>query len=164
MCRRRLSFPLLKGASRPSPFILEGSKGEEMEAEESHLIEAASDRADRSLEAVERFLLNFGETILITCSSMTRDIIPHGQVGASPCPFFFVRVLLAMVMFDHWLFFSTSLVSIVGSKGGAAGRTSGGGNVVGGSGLHRGEGSRALQPSSHGREFRERGYAPPVRA
>lgn len=50
-----------------------------MEAEESHLIEAASDRADRSLEAVERFLLNFGETILITCSSMTRDIIPHGQ-------------------------------------------------------------------------------------
>jgi hypothetical protein len=58
------------------PFILEGSKGEEMEAEESHLIEAASNRADRSLEAVERFLLNFGETILITCSSMTRDIIP----------------------------------------------------------------------------------------
>jgi hypothetical protein len=69
------------------PFMLEGSDGEEMEAEEWHLIETTADRADRTLESVERFLHNFGEEVLIVRLSMTRDIISHSQVGAPPCPF-----------------------------------------------------------------------------
>lgn len=76
-------------------FILEGSVEEEMEAEEWHLIEAASNQADRSLVVVERFLRKFGEAVSITGSSMTRDIIPHGQVNAYP--FSFVRVFLVVV-------------------------------------------------------------------
>lgn len=63
-------------------FILGDSEGEEMEAEEWHLIEAASNWADKSLEAVQCFLCNFREEVLIAYSSMTWDIIPHDQVNA----------------------------------------------------------------------------------
>lgn len=52
-------------------FILEGSVEEEMEAEEWHLIEAASNQADRSLMVVECFLRKFGEAVSIAGSSMT---------------------------------------------------------------------------------------------
>jgi hypothetical protein len=52
-------------------FILEGSVGEEMEVEEWHLIEAASNQADRSLMVVECFLRKFGEAVSIAGSSMT---------------------------------------------------------------------------------------------
>lgn len=48
----------------PPPFILKRSEGEEMEAEEWQLIEAASDRVDRSLEIIDRILNNFRETVL----------------------------------------------------------------------------------------------------
>lgn len=61
------------------PFILEGSEGEEMEAEEWHLIKAASDRAYKSLEVVECFLRNFGEAVSIFRTSMKWDIIPMAR-------------------------------------------------------------------------------------
>ena len=49
-----------------------------MEEEEWHLVETATDRADRSLEAIVRILGNFGEAIVITRSSVTRELIPYG--------------------------------------------------------------------------------------
>jgi hypothetical protein len=67
-----LPLPTPRGELRNLPlFILEGSKGEKIEPDECHFIEAASDQADRSLEAVERFLRNFGEAVVITRSLMT---------------------------------------------------------------------------------------------
>lgn len=54
-----------------TPFIFEGSEGEEMEAEEWHPIEAASNWTDKSLETIERTLSNFREAVLIAHSSMT---------------------------------------------------------------------------------------------
>lgn len=84
-CSPRVMLPALPTPGRdlggPSPFILEGSEGAEMEAEEWHLIEKASDWADRSVETVERILHIFEEAVLIACLSMMRDLIPHGQVS-----------------------------------------------------------------------------------
>lgn len=50
---------------------------------------------------MERFLYNFGEAVSIARSSMTRDIIPYGQVGPPLCWFFFVRVFVVLVDSDH---------------------------------------------------------------
>lgn len=62
-----------------SPFILKCSEGEEMEAEEWHLMEAAFDRVDRSMEIVDRILNNFREAVLIAHSLMTRDLLPTAR-------------------------------------------------------------------------------------
>lgn len=107
------------------PFILEGSEGEEMEAEEWHLIKVASDRADKSLGTMECILLNFREVASIARSSMTGDIIPHGSVGA-----FFIRFSLLENSSSRlsWSFFRSSqrLFSPPMDGGGAAGRAVGG--------------------------------------
>jgi hypothetical protein len=127
-----------------------------MEAEEWHLIEAASDLANKSLEAVQCFLCNFREAVLIAYSSMTLDIIPHDQVNA---PSFLFSPLFGFFLL--WLgftggpFYAASLLLIVALEGGTVGHAAGGGEAAGRSGPLEGDRSRALHPLGQGRASRE---------
>jgi hypothetical protein len=118
-----------------------------MEAEKWHLIEAASDRVDRRLEIVDRILNNFREAVSIAHSSMTRDLLPHGQVSIiflviSPC---------SLVLGQRLTGFATlsivPLFVIDGPEGGVVDRTMRSGEATSGRRTHRAEGVRALHAS-----------------
>lgn len=111
---------------------------------EYHLIEAAYDHADWSLETVEHILRYFRDVVLIARSSMTWDLIPYGQVSIISWLFLIARHFLAKTKFISRPPFVASLFKVVGLEGGIAGCAKRGGKAASGDRPHRGEGSQAL--------------------
>lgn len=75
--------------------------------EESNHIESASSWANTSLETIRHMLGNLGEAMSIAQASMTRDLIPYGEVRAPTW---------SSLLFAFRLFFFSSLgVSFIAS-------------------------------------------------